>query len=728
MDIDGFPTGISDGKDFLVVWQADEVYAARVTDDGTVLDPVPMTLSKICGKRTLGEWPFVSYDGSHYVVIWEEFDEKDRTVLIARVDSQDGTLDQSGKLLMGPEEAYTSFIDDFICGPSGCVLFSESDHPDPMTQFRRGHFIDANTATATGPIDLGVSTVGGTTVWEPVAGAQSFAVLRGNWSNSSVYGNSLYTTVFTSEAVDSPPQEYLLGEAMDIQDFPLIAATPSGFIVVWIELGSNMIVEPSSLMGVRVGPGGEPLDTPPVLLATFDDDTPVLNDIQVRDGLIVVLGAYYTSVWDVEIRPIAVVDEELVPSSNPVDSIMRACSQPMFAAGWCSESHCLGMSFDGKASFYSKDDCEHHDSEVTVINGARWKNQPAAANGSSQHLIAWREYSRSDELSSIWARRIAHNGAPIDDTPILVSDPTIRSEMPAIAFDGEVGLIAWTSGCEVLGRRISSDGEVIDPAPISMGTNCLNAPPVLAPRKTGFVVSQWSFDEWLEFVEVPQIGPPADPKIVTVPGLEPDSLKFLVLAALAQGNEGYLAVLVWSRETTPNQQGLSALCLSDDLQPVGVAVELDRGYAPFEDAEVVFDGESYTIAWLGPSNMNDTAPSVLQAAKLSSACALLSPQPTNIGMVDECAAGLSLSASNSTSLVAVTNCQQSEETSLELGLWLLDAEGFASGSWQHAELAIAQERRDAAAISVAPNGSALLLYNDGLRRKSLSGRVVNLKK
>ena len=76
LDAPGGRPGIaSDGNGFLTVWRdarnsgthADDPYAARVTRDGTVLDPNGIRLSTSTADA---EWPSVAFDGTHYLVVW----------------------------------------------------------------------------------------------------------------------------------------------------------------------------------------------------------------------------------------------------------------------------------------------------------------------------------------------------------------------------------------------------------------------------------------------------------------------------------------------------------------------------------------------------------------------------------------------------------------------------------------------------------------------------------
>ncbi len=100
-----YPSVASDGDCYLVVWQDErngdpDIYGAPVSTDGTVLDPAGIPIRIAVANQ---EDPCVCYDGTNYLVVWSNYWDNNTWYDIhgARV-SPDGTvLDPEGFVISG---------------------------------------------------------------------------------------------------------------------------------------------------------------------------------------------------------------------------------------------------------------------------------------------------------------------------------------------------------------------------------------------------------------------------------------------------------------------------------------------------------------------------------------------------------------------------------------------------------------------------------------------------
>jgi hypothetical protein len=93
-----FPAVCFGGMNYFVVWQDfrgndDDIYGARITPSGTVLDPNGIVISNAAGDQ---EDPKVSYDGSNFLVVWDDERSGVDDVYGARVTPAGTILDPNG--------------------------------------------------------------------------------------------------------------------------------------------------------------------------------------------------------------------------------------------------------------------------------------------------------------------------------------------------------------------------------------------------------------------------------------------------------------------------------------------------------------------------------------------------------------------------------------------------------------------------------------------------------
>ena len=92
------PNAAFDGSNYLVVWEdirsgTFDIYASRVSQAGAVLDPAGIAISTAENAQSS---PSVAFDGGNYLVAWVDNRSLDRDIYGARVSQEGAVLDQSG--------------------------------------------------------------------------------------------------------------------------------------------------------------------------------------------------------------------------------------------------------------------------------------------------------------------------------------------------------------------------------------------------------------------------------------------------------------------------------------------------------------------------------------------------------------------------------------------------------------------------------------------------------
>jgi hypothetical protein len=133
---------------------------------------------------------------------------------------------------------------------------------------------------------------------------------------------------------------------------------------------------------------------------------------------------------------------------------------------------------------------------LLTLGQARWDSRPEVAAGDSSFLVAYA--ARADDAATdptqIRAFRVTRAAGALDpDHGLLVaSSSTEITSGPAIAFDGEVWLLAWTeasgSGHDLRAAAVRPDGTVVDATSRLLAAGVSLATPALASTGDGSVV------------------------------------------------------------------------------------------------------------------------------------------------------------------------------------------------------------------------------------------------
>jgi len=111
------PSVASDGHDFLVVWEdidasgarpsGDDIMAARVSEGGLVLDTPPTAVCMALGSQ---QKPSVAWNGTNYIVVWEDYRDGRGDITSSRVTAGGEALDPDGRLIAGASEGDWKYI------------------------------------------------------------------------------------------------------------------------------------------------------------------------------------------------------------------------------------------------------------------------------------------------------------------------------------------------------------------------------------------------------------------------------------------------------------------------------------------------------------------------------------------------------------------------------------------------------------------------------------------
>ena len=434
----------TNGTDFLVVW-ADEapgndIYAARVASDGTLLDPIPILLPATFARDFA---PRVLWNGSNYVVVYSS--DFGLGVVVAEIGS-DGCLSSSRTLIpesVRPAIAWngsTYLVTwrtgqrilaarfdrafnqlepalDFGSGEAPSVASNGSGFMVAWTQNATtaafaainadGRVLERNTFTATGP--AAVATNG----THYVIAAERDGVL-------------LLARVVAGGQVDAiTPLDSVTGRPMS---FPALAWNGIAYVVAWLESGggstdvyASEVFSTDGAVRVIGGSAGAPFPVtpwPPSIAVSRDRTLLVWSDVDVR------------GVFLRDARPEG--DDFVISYGLPRQSPQAAAAAPdgTFGAVWIENGRTLMFGRIGP-------DVRPLDGAgIPLANGGASTAQIAFA--SDVYLVVWH-----DEFgqAGVFAKRIARDGRVLDAEPIVIS---ATGKNPFVATDGRDFAIVFT--------------------------------------------------------------------------------------------------------------------------------------------------------------------------------------------------------------------------------------------------------------------------------------------
>ncbi len=367
------------------------------------------------------------------------------------------------------------------------------------------------------------------------------------------------------------------------------------FLLLLREMG-NLI---GTLRAIRVNGNGDRLNEP-YLLSETASSSPLFATNETT-GLLIWSDTRFSSEPDVvglRLRHFSELADSLdratLISRSPTaqSAVQLASSGSHLVAVWTNEpSHTISGSIDG--------------TEFNVTNAARREvDLPAVAASPNGFVVAWNEFSSTDE-GSLFVRRYAWDGTPLDDEPVEIFERVPRSSLrsggawgwstvhrkPSLLYDG-ISFVLFEGNAFTM--RIAR----IDPLHGAVTTSSLPLPaytsgilrPIPTPagwyvpytRKLGILVSGQDAT-----ISIATIDPDGAMRNFETPFFCEPGTCTSFSAAYAQGKVTQLftphAISLW--RSTPAGESLG--------QPIDIS---DRGNVVAND--IVWNGSEYVAAWI----------------------------------------------------------------------------------------------------------------------------------
>jgi len=456
------PSVAFDGVNFLVAWDKDDgintdIFAKRISTEGVILDP---TAIPVCTEDVPQYWNRVTYNGSEFLVVWEDYRNEQADIYGARVDSDGNVLDTDGVPIAN--SPWPEWGPDASSTGTDCLItwFQEGYYGNSI----KGNIINQDMELMY-PLQFNISTSNYSQEYLSVTRCNDEYMVvwedtRGNsWD---VYG----TRVSQSGDVMDPTGIPIAVKDDGNPGDPAVCFGNSNYMVVWEDLAAYD--EGGTIHGTRVAQDGSVIDPDGFDIATMEETH--------EDPVIAFDGENYMVVWEdyrhddgsiygTRVSPDAGV---FTPNGYVISDNWNRQKNPAICFGvdnylavWQDEKN---GNWDIYATRISTD------GEVLDPNGIGIANEnwpefdPAIAFDGINYFVVWCEYD--DNWGPLRGARVNQSGEILDDEPILISGESNPFGKPSVVFNGSSYYVVWVdammySQTILLGATVSSQGEVL---------------------------------------------------------------------------------------------------------------------------------------------------------------------------------------------------------------------------------------------------------------------------
>ncbi|MCX6841757.1 MAG: hypothetical protein NTX53_05700 [candidate division WOR-3 bacterium] len=393
MNVQQCPAVAFDGTNYLVVWQDNrsgssysDIYGARVSQSGSVLDPAGILISSNTPTSSQ-ESPAVAFDGTNYLVVWH--------------DNRNGNND-----IYGARVSTAGVVQD----PSGIAISTAtSDQQYPAVAFGGGYYLvvwqDNRSGSYSDIYGARVSQSG--SVLDPAGilissntptSSQSYPAVAFDGANYLVVwhdnrnGNyDIYGARVSTAGVVQDPSGIAISTATNIQQYPAVAFDGTNYLVVWWDERNDG----GDIYGARVSTAGTTLDPDGILVG-------VGVNAQTYSA-VAFDGTNYLVVWQ---------DDRNYPSD--------ICAARVSATGTPLDPAGIVISTNTPTSS---------------------QESPAVAFDGTNYLVVWHDNRNGNY--DIYGARVSTAGVVQDASGIRISTATSDEQYPAVAFGGGYYLVVW---------------------------------------------------------------------------------------------------------------------------------------------------------------------------------------------------------------------------------------------------------------------------------------------
>jgi len=466
-----FPDVSFDGTNYMVVWQDQrngtfDIYASRVAQNGVVLDPAGIQISGAADEQ---RYPSIDFDGTNYFIAWYD----NRTG--SDYDIYGTLLNTSGTVL-NPTGIAISTATDAQQMPS--VSFDGTNYLVAWYDHRDGSNYDIfgarvnHSGVVQDPSGIHISNIDAQQISPAVISYSGQWLVVWSDSRNGSY-NDIYGSRISASGTVTDEDGILISASAQMQGKPAVSFDGTNYLVVWQEDRGGG--PPFDIYGMRIDPSGNELDADAIPISTvsgsqeypavaFDNDSIYLvvwQDNRSGSGYDI-YGARVTTSGNVLDPPGIAIST--ATSNQELPSV--AFDGTNFLAVWADE--CGGVSIDDiYGTLVEPDGNVISPSGNVIADDANWQRNPSVAFDGTNYLVVWDDYGSGTWDEDIYGVRVNQSGYPVDASSIAISTAAEGQYRPVVAFDGTNYMVVWfdrriSNASDIYGTRVNQSGTILD--------------------------------------------------------------------------------------------------------------------------------------------------------------------------------------------------------------------------------------------------------------------------
>ena len=453
-----------DGTNFLLTWTTSvsfvtDIHGARITPTGVVLDAAGFVISSAASDQRDAE---VAFDGTNFLVAWEDERGLGLDIYGARVSTTGVLLDPSGlPLAVTTEDEMEPIVGastgEFFVGWTGHLEFDGNRDIHGVRVAGAGtlngsSFIVSRAAAEQIEVDVAFDGTNYLVVWE----------------QGTPFDVDIYAARVAPDGTKLDGPGFVVSGAPLWQASPSVAFNGTNYLVAWEDQRAGTGENTWDIYGSRVSPSGTVLDPAGVAISTATKNQATPSVAFDGTNFVVAWADERGSSWDIYQTRVNSAGTVLSATGVALSTASGAEFNPEITRG--ATNMLVAWENDGTSNISARLmnlTGGVVGSTITVSSAVDDQERPTVAFDGSGYLVAWHDY-RSSQGPDIYAARVNGSGALVDSatTGIAIATGLADELRPSAAYVAPNFVVAWRDGYpgNISAARVSTAGVVMDKA------------------------------------------------------------------------------------------------------------------------------------------------------------------------------------------------------------------------------------------------------------------------